>query len=286
MSEEQENKPQEPQEPEIKSIFDQDAGEAPEEGAQTVDEGNGEPRLKKEVTKDGDLKATVSTGGIDPYDHSAEQAAIDEQKEKEGVAPPKLPEREPIAPNNPAMLQNPHERLQEEIEKRFTQEFGGRDIEVTSEDRDAFVRAALTDTELIFEIPIEALNATIKVAMPSDEFTNSASAAVTRWGKADHIDTDSDLQWLLAFQQLHAWFQVREINGEVPEWADYWADGMPPIRTLREEMKTPECVAPFTGMNAVRWRMILDAIRTAEGKYKICIENWHNKSFFIGADTD
>ncbi len=266
------------------SIFD-GVPEAPAAGANVIDEGD-DTGLKREIIDGDRLKVSADLGNIDPFDHSAEQKALAEQQEGDGVAPPPLPENtaEPI--RNPGVMTSPNERLQEEMEARFRGEFGDIKVVVTATDRDAFVRAALHDEELVLDIDLPGIGAVVKIAIPPDEFTTSASAAVTAWGRQDLIDKDSDLQWLLAFQQIHAWFQVRAINTEPTPWSDVWADGMPSNKELRALMRERATFEAFTRMNAVRWRMMLDAMQIAERKYKICMQNWRNRSFFTGADTD
>ncbi len=272
------------------SIFDSIPAEAPESGAHAYEEGMtvpaDEPVIRKEVADDGTLHMTVPLGDVDPFDHSAEEGAKRDHAKGLGVAPPEMPETAPEPLRNPAMMANATDPLQEEMERRFTQTYGEMKVEVTAQERDAFVRAALHDEELIWQIDLAGVGATIHVAIPPDEFTTSASAAVTRWGADGHIDKDSDLQWLLAFQQLHAWYQIRAIDGEPTKWSDYWVDGMPPLKAMRETMRDPVVVDPIALLNAARWRLILEATRIAELKYKICLQNWRDRSFFAGADTD
>lgn len=268
------------------SIFD-DFGEVPADGVGIIDEATVPlDRPEVEIGDDGKIKFRVDTGDIDPYDHSAEQNARHEHESKMGTAPPPMPEtsEEPI--RNKAVMHDATDALKEEMERRFSQEFGDLTVEVTQQERDAFVRSALHDGEFLMDIPLEGVQATVTVALPPDAFTNSAAAAVKRWGKEGYIDADSDLQWILAFQQIHAWYQVRAINGEPTEWSDYWAGGIPSMRDVREQMNDIKVFDPIINMGAVRWRMILDAIRIAELKYKICLQNWKDRSFFGGADTD
>ena len=242
--------------------------------------------VTKEVTDSGDLRMRVPLGDIDPYDHSAEQSVVAESRRAAGIAPPDMPETVREPDRNPAMMKNSTDPLQEEMERRFSQSFGDLKVEVTAVERDAFVRAALHDEEFILDIEMEGVGATVRVAIPTDEFTNSASAAVTQWGREGFIDKDSDLQWLLAFQQIHAWGQVRAVNGEPTSWSDFWADGIPSIKDMRAAMRAVDTFDPIFRIHGVRWRLMLDAIRIAELKYKICLQNWRDRSFFAGADTD
>lgn len=275
--------PADPEEPE--SIFSE-APEEPAENANRFDEeaAPDDAASSREVDENGHLKMSVPTGDVDPFDHSAEEDAKRQYKEQQGTAPPDLPDPEPEEPRSPAMMHDSNEPLREEMERRFSQEFGDITVEVTQAERDAFVRSALHDEEFVLEIYLEGVDARVTVAIPPDEFTNSASAAVTQWGRDGFIDSDSDLQWLLAFQQVHTWYQIREVNGEPTSWSDYWADGMPSVRQMREDMKNPDNFKEILAMNAVRWRMLLDAVRIAEIKYKICLQNWKDRSFFGGAD--
>lgn len=273
-----------PSDPPIPSIFD-GTPETPAAGAQYIDDSQG-PTVEKRVSEDGHLHASVPLGDVNPYDHSAEQDAIQDHKRNLGTAPPPMPDTSDTPIHNPGMMLNPTDQLLDEMERRFQMELGETKVVVTSADRDAFVRSALTDTELLFDIEVPGMNTVIKVAMASDEFTNSAAAAAKHWGAINFIDGDSDLQMLLAFQQIHAWYQIRAIDGVPTPWSDFWVDGMPKIREVRMMQRDPDNFEVFFQMNAVRWRMILDAIRTAELKYKICQQNWKNRSFFTGADTD
>jgi len=269
------------------SIFS-GAAEAPEPGAQTFDDMvvPVDDAVEKDVTEDGQLRMRVPVGDIDPYDHTAEQDEVRAHQKALGVAPPDMPETVPEPVRNPAMMQNANDPLKAEMERRFSQSFDELKVVVTAKDRDAFVRAALHDKELVLDIDLEGLSTVVQVAIPPDEFTNSACAAVTEWGRRDFIDKDSDLQWLLAFQQIHAWYQIRAINGEPTPWSDFWVDGLPPLSKIRSAMRDHGVFDPFFRMNAVRWRMLLNAVRIAELKYKICLQNWKDRSFFTGADTD
>jgi hypothetical protein len=288
MPEQPTNPPKTETPPEFKSIFDGEP-EMPAPDAQRVDEGNAaqDPSAPVfTVNERGRLDASIPLGSVDPFDHKSEQDALEKKQKQDGVAPPPLPTDAPTPLRNPAMMANTTDQLHDEMERRFQMEMGETKVKVTSADRDAFVRAALTDCELQFDIVLDGVEATISVAIPPDEFTTSASAAVNLWSRKEHIDKDSDLQWLLAFQQLHAWYQIRAINGEPTPWSDFWVDGIPAMSKVRERMRDYASFDEFFRMHAVRWRMLLDAIRTSELKYKICLQNWKNRSFFTGADTD
>lgn len=265
------------------NIFNRPA-EEPAAGAYVYDEETG--GVQTAVTAEGHLSASVPLDGVDPYDHTTEQDAIHQQKLKDGVAPPPLPEAEATPLRNPVMSADSTDALKEEMERRFQAEMGDLKVTVTPAERDAFVRAALLDREMVFDIWIDGLNVNIKVAIPPDEFTNSASAAVNHWANSGWIEKGSDLQWMLAFQQIHAWYQIREVAGDPTPWSNFWDDGVPALSKLRAAMREHSRFEAFFQMHATRWRMLLEAIRTAEMKYKICLQNWKDKSFFTGADTD
>lgn len=279
----EENKPQ--QENPIESIFDGPM-EAPEEGAQFIDESSESSEIEKVVTEDGHLKVRVPTGGIDPYDHSNEQKALRDHQQKEGTAPPPLPETQVEPIRNPGMMFDPSDTLRDEMERRFAEEVGDMKVEVTAAEREAFVRAALHDEEFLVDVQLEGIDTVVRVAVAPDEFTASAAAALTSWVSDGFITKGMDLQWLLAFQQIHAWYQIRAIDGVPTPWSDYWVDGMPSIVEVRSTMRDALNFTQFFEMNAVRWRMMMDAIRITEAKYKICMRNWRDRSFFTGADTD
>lgn len=267
----------------IPGIFD----EVPDDDAitQETDVVPGET-ITKRTTEDGNLDVDVDTGGVDPYDHTAEAAAVRESQEKDGVAPPELPETQPELPNNPTMMTDANATLQNEMEARFQQEFGDLKVEVTHEERADFVRAALYEEELIFKVEVEGIGAVVEIAIPSDEFTNSAAAAVNKWGRDGIIDKESDIQWILSFQQLHAWYQIRSVNGTPTPWSKYWAGGDVSFQEIRSYMEDVSNFEEIINMSAVRWRLLIQAVRIAETKYKICLQNWNDRSFFTGAGTD
>lgn len=293
----------------IRSVFDE--SETPEEGANFFDEAPdtsaptpdtsetepdpfasleeedlAEDDIKEKILEDGNLDLEADLGDTDLFDHSEEINARKEQDEKDGVAPPPLPESDPVSYQNPAMLSDPAEAVRDEIESRFTEEFQASKVSVKPAEREAFVRAALHDSELQFNVKVEGVGATVTIAMPSDHFTSAVTAAAYSWAKDGHISADSDLQWILSFQQMHAWFQVRAVNGVPTSWASDWADGIPSAKQLQELLNNPENLKDIQSMSGIRWRLMLQAIRIAEQKYKICLNNWHDRTFFTGADTD
>jgi len=59
-----------------------------------------------------------------------------------------------------------------------------------------------------------------------------------------------------------------------------------PIHVLANKLADPTAIEVMTNMNATRWRMLMEAMYMAEMKYKLCLQNWQDRSFFTGADTD
>jgi hypothetical protein len=249
----------------IENIF-ADAAEEPEESTST-------------------FEASVDVGGVDLYDHSAEEAAIAEVEKEDEIPIPEQPEHMDLPLHNNALQADPVGSLKEQAERSFTGTFDVGKVVVTPEERTEFVRSALHDTEMIFDVELEGLATTIRVAIPPETFTTSAAAAATAWGRDGFNDKDSDLQWLLSFQQMHAWFMVREIGGVPTSWSDAFCDGVPKFSSLRETLKNPDNFETFFIMTPARWRMIVEAMRIAEFKYKLCTEAWQDRSFFTSAGT-
>jgi hypothetical protein len=270
---------QTPEQP--KSIFE--AAEEPEAGALRHDEAADAPPAE-DLSHPERVSVEVPVGEHNPLDHSAEMKVKREYEESMGIAPPPLPTSQRIPVANPAMLPDATDDLKAEMERRFRAEFGPKEVQVTAEERSAFVRAALHDSELTFRVPVEGADVVVDVAIPSDKFTTLAAAACNQWIAGGHLEKDSDMQWLLAFQQIHAWYQVRAVDGVPTPWSIFWEE-TPSTAKIRTFMADPENFEVFFRMNAVRWRLFMDAIRTAEWKYKICLDNWNNRSFFTGADT-
>lgn len=238
------------------------AKEAPEEGAQH-------------------FEMDVPTDGVDLYDHSKEREALAE--EESSIDAPNPPERVSAPLNNPAIMKDPVGDMRDEIERRFRANYDIGKVTVDDQERQRFVRAALHDKEMWFDVLLPGPNVAVRVAIPTETFTTSAAAAATHWGKIGHNDASSDMQWLLSFQQIHAWIQVREVDGEPTSWSDVFVDGVPRLSEMRKTMKDPEQFEEFFSMSAPRWRLLVEAMRIAEFKYKLCLEAWHDRSFFTSA---
>jgi hypothetical protein len=84
---------------------------------------------------------------------------------------------------------------------------------------------------------------------------------------------------------MHAWFMVREINGTPTPWSDVFCDGIPKTSVSRAKLAEPSNFEEFFVMTPIRWRMIVEAMRIAEFKYKLCMEAWQDRSFFTTAGT-
>lgn len=226
-------------------------------------------------------------GDIDPYDDSEARKLIREEEEKNMVAAPEPPERIVLPLNNPTVVHDSVKELNDEVERRFSGLFDlHKHVTVTPLERDAFVRAALFDSELKYDVSIPGIDIAFEVAIPPDSFTVSAAAAARHWGKIGFNEPESDMQWLLSFQQMHAWYQIRAINGEPTQWSDFFCDGVPKLSALRAVLADPNNFETFHTMNATRWKAMVEALRIAEYKYKLCLEAWHDRSFFTTAGTD
>lgn len=245
------------------SIF-AEAAEAPEVGTQA-------------------FEADLSTEGTNLFDHSAEQAAIAKEEELDGVPIPEPPGHVEAPINNAKLLDNPLDDLKAMAEKSFNGTFDVGSVTVTPSEREDFLRAALHDSELQFDIHLEGVGVVISVVIPPETFTTSAASAADAWGKKGFNDKDSDIQWTLSFQQMHAWFQVRAINHAPTAWSDAFCDGVPKMSYMRNQLSDPDNFETFFTMQPPRWRMLVEAMRVAEYKYKLCQEAWHDKSFFTHA---
>ena len=251
---------------EIDNIF-AEAAEAPEERTNT-------------------FQADIDVGDANLYDHSAEESLIAaEGGGEEQIPVPPQPEHMEMPLHNQALQADPVATLKEQTERSFTGTFDVGKVVVSPDERAEFVRSALHDTEMIFEVTLEGVSATVKIAIPPETFTTSAAAAATAWGRSGFNDKESDLQWLLSFQQMHAWFMVREIGGVPTPWSDAFCDGIPKFSSQRAHLANPDNFETFFVMTPARWRMIVEAMRIAEFKYKLCTEAWQDRSFFTPAGT-
>lgn len=215
-------------------------------------------------------------------DHSEEQQLVADHEREMGVNAPQKPDREFVPMQNPSIMHDPVQEMRETIEGSFKDTFSVGDIEVNHEERARFVRCALHDTAMWFDITLEGVGVKVNVVIPPESFTAMAANAVTAWGKADYLDVNSNIQWYLAFQQLHVWYQAREIDGEPTSWSEFF-DTQKTTAELRRFVNDPANLESVIGMHSVKWRMLVEALRIAEAKYKLCLEAWRDRSFFTSA---
>jgi hypothetical protein len=231
------------------------------------------------------FSAVMDTEGIDLFDHSAEEAEVNAEKKDDSIHIPAQPEHIDLPLNNRDLQEDPVGELRNRVERSFTGTFDVGSVVVEPDERSAFLRSALHDTEIIFDVRLTGVGVTIKIALPTETFTTDAASAATAWGESGYNDKHSNIQWLLTFQQMHAWFMVREINGVPTPWSDAFCDGVPKTSVTRAHLKEPANFEEFFVMTPVRWRMIVEAMRIAEFKYKLCMEAWQDRSFFTTAGT-
>jgi hypothetical protein len=223
--------------------------------------------------------------GIDLTDHNPEAQAIKQDQKKDGVAPLEERPHPHTRIQNPNILQDPVGDAVRDLDP-FSDNFDIGKVEVTARERDQFVRAALHDTEMIFDIYLEGIDAYVKVAIPTESFTALTGNMLEVWDSKGVADARSNVSWLLTFQQMHAWYQIREFAGLETQWASFFDDGVPKISAIRKHLEDPENLDAVVNMNSARWRMMVNAMALAEYKYKMCLDAWRTRAFFAKADTD
>ncbi len=244
-----------------------------------------EEQSAPEATPPQEIKVRPEELGIDLFDHNPEANAVKQDREKDGVAPlDELPNPDTKI-QHPASLKDPVGNMKRIIDP-FKDEFDIGTVEVTATERDAFVRSALNDTEMIFDIHLEGIDVNVKVAIPTEAFTTLAAGILDKWDALGAINAKSNVSWLLAFQQLHAWYQIRSFNGQETPWAKFFDDGVPNISKIREHIDNYDNLSPIVNMSGPRWRMMVNAMALAEYKYKLCLDAWRTRSFFEKAGTD
>lgn len=230
------------------------------------------------------IKINPEDYGINLTDHNAEDEAIQTEDEKDGVAAPQE-------------LPSPHTRLRSTLPLKdpvgdvmravdpFSSEFQIGKVEVTNEEREQFVRSALHDEEMVFNIHLEGPDIMVKVAIPTEAFTTLAANTLEIWDANGTVNARSNVHWLLTFQQMHAWYQVREFGGKETSWASFFDDGVPKLSKIREHISDFDNLDCIINMSAPRWRMMVNAMALAEYKYKLCLDAWRTRAFFEKADT-
>lgn len=222
--------------------------------------------------------------GIDLTDHNPEAEAIRSEDEKDGVAAPQELPHPHTRIERTASLADPLGDMKQKVDP-FVDDFEIGRVEVTPEERDAFVRSALHDTEMVFNIHLEGPDINVKVAIPPESFTTMVARVIDMWDTDGRVDAKSNINWLLTFQQTHAWFQVREFAGKPTKWASFFDDGVPRMSTLRQKIENLDTFDDVINTSPARWRMMVNAMALAEYKYKMCLDAWRTRAFFAKADT-
>lgn len=231
-----------------------------------------------------EIKLDPSQFDIDLSDHNPEAQAIRTEDEKDGVA---APQELPFPHTNiqrPAALVDPVGKLKNEIDP-FVDDFEIGKVEVTMTERDQFVRSALHDTEMSFDIMLEGPDISVKVAIPTESFTTLVAQVIDQWDSQGIVKSTNNVSWLLLFQQLHAWYQIREFGGKPTPWAKFFDDGVPRLSQIRAAIENYDSIEQVVNMSAPRWRLMVNAMALAEYKYKLCLDAWRTRAFFVKADT-
>lgn len=226
----------------------------------------------------------LNQAGIDLADTTLEDNLLKADAERDGVQVPELPEGGSVSPN-PAFETDPVADAKATVDDAFKVDFDFSTVEVTAKERDMFVRSGLHDEPMHYDIEVPGVGITVRVAMLPESYTEAVMAALNDWQEAGHI-TGGNISWLLGFQLMHLWMQVRTIDGKPTDWID--AEGRLEkitYRELRALLANPDTVEPLRKMNPVRWNVIRLAVRIAEHKQKICLEKVLDRTFFQSEGT-
>jgi hypothetical protein len=240
--------------------------------------------MQDDSTPPTEITVNPADFGINLLDHNPEAEAIRAEDDKDGVAAPSELPHPHTRIERTAVLQDPVGDMKQKIDP-FVDDFEIGPVEVTREERDAFVRSALHDTEMIFNIHLEGPDINVKVAIPPESFTTMVAQVLEMWDSQGKLDTKSNINWLLTFQQMHAWFQVREFAEKPTKWASWFDDGVPRISELRAKVENLDTFDDVINTGPTRLRMIVNAMALAEYKYKMCLDAWRTRAFFGKADT-
>jgi hypothetical protein len=211
------------------------------------------------------------------FDHSAEQQAIQEHEREMGVSTPEYP----VDAGAPVL--HPHIMI-DAVGGLFGKLTDGEEIKVSAEESARFLRCALNDTEMYFDVqPVSGQSVSVRVAMPTEAFTSYAGSLVNQWPDF----TGDSVAWILAMQQAHVWFCVRAVDDVPTAWSDFFADGVPKTSELLKVLRGPnDYMDAVFNMSAPRWRLLLEAVRIAEMKTKTCLAAWQQRAFFGTGDTE
>ena len=231
-----------------------------------------------------DINIDTKEFDIDISDHNPENEAMRSADADDGVASPNELPHPHTRIERLGALADPVGKLMNDLDP-FADDFKIGKVEVTIAERDAFVRAALHDEEMSFDIHLEGLDIYVKVVIPPESFTTMVANTIDAWDSNGVTNAKNNVSWLLLFQQLHAWYQVRSFAGKPTAWSTFFDDGVPKISKLREFVSNVENFENIVNMSAPRWRMMVSAMALAEYKYKLCLDAWRTRSFFEKADT-
>jgi hypothetical protein len=271
------DQPEQPDKPEEIDEF-AEFRQLPESGADSDQTDQPAPEAGKEY----DLS------GVDLTDNSGEEEAVraynKEKGKPEGTTKPDWKE---LAVQNPPLMEKVTDKKEEIMRDTFSVAYEdlGK-ITVTDVEKDRFLRAALHDTPMQFDIFVPATGSLVKTSIPADQFTSWAIGALKSWEECGQIDPKSTVQWILGFQQMHAFLQIDSVDNIPMPWAEIRDQLLETPSKLYAHLRDPDNFAVFFRMNDVRWQVLAYVLRVVEIKYKICTEALMSRDFFQAAGTD
>lgn len=221
--------------------------------------------------------------GIDLTDPNPEDAAVRGQDGDDSVSVPVEQPHPHTKIERLAALEDPVGKMMNDIDP-FVDDFKIGVVEVTRSERDAFVRAALHDEEMAFNIHLEGPDIYVKVVIPPESFTTLVANTIEMWDDNGVTVAKNNVSWLLLFQQMHAWYQIREFGGKPTAWSEFFDDGLPKLSAMRKFVSNMDNFDDIMNTSGPRWRMMVNAMALAEYKYKLCLDAWRTRSFFAKAD--
>ena len=127
------------------------------------------------------VEADLDDLGIDVFDHEPEEKAIRSTEADLGIDAPLPPDREEIPLHNKTIMDDPVADVKRTITESFNDVFDIGKVEVTADERERFVRCALHDTEMYFDVELEGIGSLVRVAIPTESFTTVAVSAIDVW---------------------------------------------------------------------------------------------------------
>jgi len=273
------DQPEQPDKPEEIDEF-AEFRQLPESGADS--DQTDQPAPESAAIKEFDIS------GVDLTDNSGEEEAVrayqKEQGKPEGI--PK-PDWKALSIQNPQLMEKVADVKEDIMRDAFSTDYKelGK-ITVTDEEKDRFLRAALHDIPMQFDIFIPATGSVVKTSLPADQFTSWAIGALKSWEDCGQIDPKSTVQWILGFQQMHAFLQIDAVDDIPMPWTDIRDQLLETPSKLYAHLRDPDNFGVFFRMNDVRWQVMAYALRVAEIKYKLCTEALMSRDFFRTAGTD